>query len=226
MRQIVLDTETTGRSKSENRIIEIGAIEMIDRVQTGKHYHVYLNPQQAVEQGALAVHGLTNAFLADKPLFSDVVERFMAFIDGAELIIHNAPFDVGFIEAELERVGHTVQQLGDCCTVIDTLPLARKKHPGQRNSLDALCKRYEVDNSDRALHGALLDSHLLALVYLRMTGGQNSLFVAPAGNGETTQVTMPQVLRRSGGKALPMITVSEAAESDHAAYISRISDEV
>jgi DNA polymerase-3 subunit epsilon len=196
MRQIVLDTETTGRSKSENRIIEIGAIEMIDRVQTGKHYHVYLNPQQAVEQGALAVHGLTNAFLADKPLFADVVEALMAFIDGAELIIHNAPFDVGFIEAELARVGHAIQRLEDCCTIIDTLPMARQKHPGQRNSLDALCKRYEVDNSDRALHGALLDSHLLALVYLRMTGGQNSLFASTAPTTTMAQVVGSQVVMR------------------------------
>jgi len=225
MRQIVLDTETTGRSKSENRIIEIGAIEMIDRVQTGKHYHVYLNPQQAVEQGALAVHGLTNAFLADKPLFADVVEALMAFIDGAELIIHNAPFDVGFIEAELARVGHAIQRLEDCCTIIDTLPMARQKHPGQRNSLDALCKRYEVDNSDRALHGALLDSHLLALVYLRMTGGQNSLFASTAPTTTMAQVVGSQVVKRSESATLPMVSVSDLAASDHAAYMARLADD-
>lgn len=224
MRQIVLDTETTGRSKVENRIIEIGAIEMIDRVQTDRHYHVYLNPQQAVEQGALAVHGLTNTFLADKPLFADIAEKFMAFIDGAELIIHNAPFDVGFIEAELERVGYPVRQLKDCCAIVDTLPMARKKHPGQRNSLDALCKRYEVDNSERSLHGALLDSHLLALVYLRMTGGQNSLFATSNTHTIATKVTSPQALKRSESKDLPKIIVSDAAASDHAAYLARLTD--
>ena len=176
-RQIVLDTETTGRSAESNRIIEIGALELIDRVLTGKTYHVYINPQQEVEAGALAVHGLTNDFLADKPLFSDIVIEFMAFIADSELIIHNAPFDVGFIEAELRRVGHEITELSNHCGVLDTLPLARKKHQGQRNSLDALCKRYEVDNSGRSYHGALLDSCLLAEVYLRMTGGQKSLLL-------------------------------------------------
>lgn len=178
-RQIVLDTETTGRSAEANRIIEIGALEMIDRELTGKSYHVYINPEQEVEAGALSVHGLSNDFLADKPLFKDLVQEFMDFIVGSELIIHNAPFDVGFIEAELRRVAFPVISLKDHCGVLDTLPLARKKHPGQRNSLDALCKRYEVDNSGRSFHGALLDSCLLADVYLRMTGGQKSLLLSP-----------------------------------------------
>ena len=177
LRQIVLDTETTGQSAERNRIIEIGALELVDRVLTGRTYHVYINPEQAVEEGAFRVHGLSNEFLADKPVFKDIVIDFMAFIKDAELIIHNAPFDVGFINAELQRMQYEPNTLDAHCSVLDTLVMARKKHPGQRNSLDALCKRYEVDNSKRDYHGALLDSCLLADVYLRMTGGPNSLLL-------------------------------------------------
>ncbi|MDP1604518.1 MAG: DNA polymerase III subunit epsilon [Legionella sp.] len=176
MRQIILDTETTGiNPEAGHRIIEIGCVEMIDRKLTGNNYHVYLNPQREVEEGAFRVHGISTEFLKDKPLFKDIVQELIDFINDSELIIHNAPFDVGFINAELSLVKWP-EPLKTYCTVLDTLVLAREKHPGQRNSLDALCKRYEIDNSNRQLHGALLDAEILALVYLAMTGGQGSLF--------------------------------------------------
>ncbi len=176
MRQIILDTETTGIGHEQgHRVIEIGCVELIDRKLTGNHFHVYLNPQRAVDEGAFRVHGISNEFLLDKPFFNDVVADFVAFIADAELIIHNAPFDVGFLNSEFRHVrwGKT---LADYCTVFDTLVFAREKYPGQRNSLDALCKRFEIDNSNRQLHGALLDAEILAYVYLAMTGGQAQLF--------------------------------------------------
>lgn len=176
MRQIVLDTETTGIGPEQgHRVIEIGCVELIDRRLTGKHYHVYLNPDREVEEGAFKVHGISNEFLADKPRFQEVVSEFIDFVDGAELIIHNAPFDVGFLNSELKHVSWS-SALEKHCKIFDTLVYAREKHPGQRNSLDALCKRYEIDNSNRQLHGALLDAEILAWVYLAMTGGQASLF--------------------------------------------------
>ncbi|MBA4696241.1 MAG: DNA polymerase III subunit epsilon [Legionella sp.] len=175
-RQIALDTETTGLSTEHgHRIIEIGCVEMIDRRITKNHFHVYLNPEREVDAGALRVHGLSNQFLSDKPLFHEVAKEFMAFIEGAELIIHNAAFDIGFLRHELTRIQWSTE-LQEICTVCDTLLLSREKHPGQRHSLDALCKRYEIDNSHRQLHGALLDAEILASVYLAMTGGQWSLF--------------------------------------------------
>ena len=175
MRQIILDTETTGLEHSEgHRVIEIGCVELIDRRLSGKHFHQYLNPQREIEGGALEVHGISNEFLQDKPLFEDVVEEFLEFIEGSELIIHNAPFDVGFLDSELALLQRQ-DRLSDHAGVLDTLELARDLHPGQRNSLDALCKRYEVDNSSRTLHGALLDAEILADVYLAMTGGQSDL---------------------------------------------------
>lgn len=177
MRQIVLDTETTGLSTEEgHRIIEIACIEMINRKITGRNYHQYINPQRVVDSGALEVHGITNHFLEGKPVFADIAHEFMAFIEGAELIIHNAPFDIGFINYELSLAQQKWQPVTSYCTVIDTLVIARQLHIGQRNSLDALCKRYGIDNSQRDLHGALIDTHLLAQVYLVMTGGQGSLF--------------------------------------------------
>lgn len=177
MRQIVLDTETTGiGAESGHRIIEIGCVELLDRKLTGKHFHVYLNPQRAVDEGAFRVHGISSEFLQDKPLFKDILEPFLAFIEGAELIIHNAPFDVGFLNAELKHAKWP-KQLSTYCDVLDTLVLAREKHHGQRNTLDALCKRYDIDHSNRQLHGALLDAELLAFVYLAMTGGQTQLFI-------------------------------------------------
>ncbi|MBY6203402.1 DNA polymerase III subunit epsilon [Halomonas denitrificans] len=175
MRQIVLDTETTGLEPQEgHRIIEIGALELIDRSLTGRQFHKYINPERSVEDGALEVHGLSDDFLEDKPVFAEIADEFIGFIRDAELIIHNAAFDVGFLDAELARLPDA-PRIADLAQVLDTLELARELHPGQRNSLDALCRRYEVDNSNRTLHGALLDSELLADVYLLMTGGQVDL---------------------------------------------------
>ena len=175
-RIVVLDTETTGLNPQEgHRIIEIGCVELINRRTTGNRFHVYINPDRDIDQGAIEVHGITNQFLADKSRFADILDDFIAFIKGAELVIHNAPFDVGFINHEFSLLGDATRTLDDFSTVFDTLAFARKKHPGQRNSLDALCKRYSIDNSHRQLHGALLDAEILADLYLVMTGGQSSL---------------------------------------------------
>lgn len=175
-RQIVLDTETTGINPKEgHRIIEIGCVEMLNRRLTNNRFHVYLNPDREIDAGAIEVHGISNEFLKDKPHFVDIADDFMAFIADAELIIHNAPFDVGFINHEFSLLGRGETALDSHCTVMDTLSYARQKHPGARNSLDALCKRYGIDNSHRELHGALLDAEILADVYLLMTGGQASL---------------------------------------------------
>lgn len=175
-RQIILDTETTGLDpKKGHRLIEIGAVEMINRRLTGNTFHVYLNPERQVDPNALAVHGLNDAFLADKPLFTQVLNDFLSYISEAELIIHNASFDLGFIEHELQLANAEIKKIAQLCPVTDTLVLARQMHPGQKNSLDALCKRYRIDNNHRQLHGALLDAQILAQVYLAMTGGQTSL---------------------------------------------------
>jgi DNA polymerase-3 subunit epsilon len=174
-RQLVLDTETTGLEPSQgHRIIEIGVVEMIDRRLTGNNFHIYLQPDREIDAGAIEVHGITNEFLADKPRFEDVADELSDYLRGAEVIIHNAPFDVGFIDAEYQRLENDVT-MASLCDVVDTLVMAREMHPGQRNSLDALCGRYDVDNKHRTKHGALLDSEILADVYLAMTGGQKSL---------------------------------------------------
>ena len=176
LRQVVLDTETTGlEPKQGHRIIEIGALELIDRQVTGRQFHTYINPEREIDQGAMEVHGITEEFLRDKPRFAEISDDLMAFADGAELVIHNAAFDVGFIDNELSLTGHKHSSIKVVATILDTLELARDLHPGQRNSLDALCKRYDVDNSSRTLHGALLDAEILADVYLAMTGGQVDL---------------------------------------------------
>ena len=179
MRQIVLDTETTGLDpRSGHRIIEVACIEMVNRRFTGHHLHKYVNPEREIDEGAQAVHGISLEFLADKPKFADIADEFLEFINGAELIIHNAPFDIGFLNAELDRLGRV--PVGTICNgVIDTLRMAKDLHPGKRNSLDALCERYDIDNSSRTLHGALLDTELLAEVFLAMTRGQNSLMIEP-----------------------------------------------
>jgi len=185
VRQIVLDTETTGLELSDgHRIIEIGCVELVHRRPSGRSWHRYLRPEREVEAGALAVHGITNEFLASQPLFAEVAAEFLEFVEGAELVIHNAPFDVGFLDAELARAG-TGKTIASICCVLDTLTMSRRLHPGQRNSLDALCKRYNVDNSGRDLHGALLDARILADVYLAMSGGQAALGLdsAPADAG-------------------------------------------
>lgn len=187
-RQVILDTETTGISTADDhRIIEIGCVEMVGRRLTGQTFHQYINPQRDIDAGAIEVHGITNEFLADKPLFADVAEDFLRFIDGAELIIHNAPFDVGFIDHELAKLAGESRRVNTIASVLDTLKMARDKHPGQKNSLDALCKRYEVDNSNRELHGALLDAEILADVYLAMTGGQVSLTLTAEAVAETVK---------------------------------------
>ncbi|MCM0611926.1 DNA polymerase III subunit epsilon [Marinobacter sediminum] len=175
MRQIVLDTETTGIDPSEgHRIIEIGCVELMERQPTGRNYHVYINPEREVEAEAITIHGITNEFLVDKPRFAEIADEFFEFIKGAELVIHNAAFDVGFMDSEFARL-KPVRKTAENCGIVDSLAIARKKHPGQKNNLDALCKRYGVDNSNRDLHGALLDAEILADVYLLLTGGQTAL---------------------------------------------------
>ncbi|RDI97084.1 DNA polymerase III subunit epsilon [Dyella solisilvae] len=199
MRQIVLDTETTGLEvRQGHRLIEIACVEMIERRPSGRHYQTYLNPDRAIDEGARQVTGIEDEFLLDKPRFGDVVEEFLAFIDGAELIIHNATFDVGFLNAELARLGASYGRIEDRCNVLDTLVMARERYPGQRNSLDALCKRLGVDNSARDLHGGLIDAQLLAEVYLSMTSGQVVLdlgFEGAQEQGATVKLA-PVVLDR------------------------------
>jgi len=224
MRQIVLDTETTGLEPSQgHRIIEIGCVELHNRQLTGNHYHQYINPDREVEEGAIEVHGISNEFLADKPRFEDVVEDFVDFIKGAELIIHNAPFDVGFINNEFKLLSRGFAKVDSICTVLDTLAMARQKHPGQKNSLDALCKRYEVDNAHRELHGALLDAEILADVYLRMTGGQVTLLL---GDQDASGAAVAQSIRRVPSDR-PRLTVIEAGEqelADHQQRLHAIND--
>jgi DNA polymerase-3 subunit epsilon len=220
MRQIVLDTETTGiEPKEGHRIIEIGCVEMINRRLTGRTYHRYINPERIVEDEAISVHGITNEFLADKPLFADIQDEFIEFIRGADLVIHNAAFDVGFMDHEFGLNGHN-ERIKDFCQVTDTLALARKKHPGQKNNLDALCRRYGIDNSHRELHGALLDSEILADVYLMLTGGQKNLLLAGDDEGEDGA----EPIRRIDMSQFNL-TVRKAAEvelSEHQAYIDKL----
>ncbi len=222
MRQIVLDTETTGLSTTDNhRIIEIGCIELINRKITGKRYHQYINPKREIDEGALAVHGLSNQFLEDKPLFDDIAHEFIAFIEGAELIIHNAPFDVGFINHELSLSKKKWQMVADYCRVIDTLQMARQLHVGQRNNLDALCKRYKVDNTQRDLHGALIDAHLLAQVYLAMTGGQGSLFDELKFSGVQENMTQKSVPL---AKKIRKLTILKATLEEEALHEKKLQE--
>ena len=224
MRQIVLDTETTGLSPEDgHRIIEIGCVELLNRKLTGNRFHVYLNPERAIDQGAVDVHGLDNKFLADKPLFGSIVEDFIAFVQGAELVIHNAPFDVGFINAELKRLVSGPRTITENCGVLDTLALAKKKHPGQRNNLDALCKRYGVKNSHRELHGALLDAEILAEVYLAMTGGQSDLLLEPekreeAPKPDATPSNLPGIR-----KDRPKLAIIHCSGTELEAHQERLS---
>jgi len=192
MRQIVLDTETTGLEPDQgHRIIEIGCVELVNRRDTGRHFHRYLCPDRDIDDGALRVHGITRERLAQSPRFAQVAEEFLAFIAGAELLIHNAAFDVTFLDMELARIANEARRIAQLCQVRDTLLLARQMHPGQRNSLDALCRRYGVDNSHRDLHGALLDAKILSSVYLAMTGGQGALTLGdgPALDGAAIAIT-------------------------------------
>lgn len=222
MRQIVLDTETTGLSPEDgHRIIEIGCVELLKRKATGNRFHVYINPEREIDRGAIDVHGLDNQFLADKPRFADIAADFLAYIEGAELIIHNAPFDVGFINAELRILGGQ-RLIDDYCTVLDTLALAKKKHPGQRNSLDALCKRYGVDNSSRELHGALLDAEILAEVYLAMTGGQAVLALEPEKLGPDAAL-QTRAFAPKPHKDRPRLPVLLCNETDTQAHENRLA---
>ncbi|MBN9228631.1 MULTISPECIES: DNA polymerase III subunit epsilon [Legionella] len=225
MRQIVLDTETTGIGHEHgHRVIEIGCVELFDRKLTGKHFHVYLNPQRQVDEGAFRVHGISNEFLQDKPLFEDKAEEFWEFIVGAELIIHNAPFDVGFLNSELKLIQWN-KKLENFCTIIDTLVLARDKYPGQRNSLDALCKRFGIDHFNRDLHGALLDAEILAYVYLAMTGGQTSLFAEVEETSIHTKTKVQEVaaLNLINPIVLPANTEEIELHQDFVGFLSKKS---
>jgi DNA polymerase-3 subunit epsilon len=223
MRQIILDTETTGLEPEQgHRIIEIGCVELVNRRKTGRTFHRYLRPDREVDWGALQVHGITNEFLAQQPRFADIIEELLEFISGTELIIHNAAFDIAFLDAELKRLSGPLRVMRDLCSVTDTLPLARQMHPGQRNSLDALCKRYGVDNSRRELHGALLDAQILCDVYLAMTGGQTALIL-----GEDTETRMhvafesvPLTARPVGG--LRVVRATEEELSAHERILALI----
>jgi DNA polymerase III subunit epsilon len=219
MRQIVLDTETTGLDPTKgHRIIEIGCLELVNRRVTGARLHEYLQPDRPIDPGAIAVHGISNEFLLDKPRFSEVAERFLEFVDGAELIIHNAPFDIGFINHELGLMQGRVRRIEDICGVLDTLQLARQLHPGSRNSLDALCKRYQVDASGRVMHGAALDAGLLADVYLCMTGGQVVLSLDQDGPDPSRPVAPVRVQR--SGIGLRVIAPSAQEQAAHAELLA------
>ena len=220
MRYVILDTETTGMPVTDgHRIIEIGCVEMEGRRLTGRHFHVYLQPDRQSDEGAIAVHGITDEFLQDKPRFREIADEFYEFIRGAELIIHNAAFDIGFINNEFALLAQEARsEVSDYCTVLDTLAMARERHPGQRNSLDALCKRYGVDNSGRDLHGALLDAEILADVYLAMTGGQTNLSLAGEigdGNGSGRQQASPIRRLAADRQLTPVIKASPADLEAH-----------
>lgn len=223
-RQVVLDTETTGLSTADDhRIIEIGCVEVINRRITGETFHQYIDPEREIDAGALEVHGISSEFLADKPKFAEIADDFLQFIDGAELIIHNAAFDVGFLDHELIKIKSESRRINDVASVLDTLRLARDKHPGQKNNLDALCRRYEIDNSNRELHGALLDSEILADVYLAMTGGQVSLSLATEEPEKATSDEIEQgtsTLQQRG--RLRVIKATETELTAHEENLQRL----
>lgn len=226
MRQIVLDTETTGLEVQQgHRIIEIGCVELVNRRATGRHFHRYLNPERDIDEGAVAIHGITRAQLEREPRFADVAADLVAFLEGAELVIHNAPFDIGFLNAELALVPGARHPLESFCRVLDTLALARSFHPGQRNNLDALCKRYSVDNSQRDLHGALLDAQILANVYLAMTGGQGALALGDERadrHGQPDATASAPTWKRPGG-SLPVIEPTAGELAGHEALLDRVT---
>lgn len=227
MRQIVLDTETTGLEPSQgHRIIEIGCVELVNRRLTGRHYHQYIQPQRDIDEGAMEVHGITNEFLADKPVFAKIAAEFLEFIDGAQLVIHNAPFDIGFINHEFARLKPVLSPVAEYCSVVDTLLMARQKHPGQKNNLDALCKRYGVDNSQRDLHGALLDAEILADVYLLMTGGQTNLLLSAESREAEESGEQAGSVRRvaSARQPLAIIAASDEELRAHEAKLDRLGE--
>ncbi len=225
IRQIFLDTETTGlETRDGHRIIEIGCVEMIDRKLTGNNYHQYIQPDRESDEAALAVHGITTEFLSDKPRFEDIVQDFLDYVSGAELIIHNAPFDVGFIDYELSLLSNDLKNLEHYCDISDSLVLARQMHPGQRNSLDALCKRYDIRNDHRQLHGALLDSEILADVYLAMTGGQRALLLGGEASESEDSIT-PSFQRLSEKPELAVIHAKGDELSVHQLYMEQVEKE-
>jgi DNA polymerase-3 subunit epsilon len=219
-RQIILDTETTGLSADKgDRLIEIGCIELINRRMTQNRFHQYVNPKRPIDEGAVRVHGITEAFLKDKPVFSDIAESLFLFLQGAELIIHNAPFDMGFLNAEFARIHKKYVPLNQHCTVTDTLVMARREYPGQQNTLDALCRRFGVNNKHRDLHGALIDAALLSEVYLAMTGGQSQLFAADASSDQVKTASTQEKLQRSG-KPLSVIFASVDELAAHEKFLA------
>ena len=223
MRQIILDTETTGlETQQDHRIIEIGCVEMVDRRLTGNNFHQYLQPDRKIDAGAISVHGITNEFLEDKPRFADIVEDLISYLRGTELVIHNAPFDVGFLNHELKRLGQQKPLIEEISSVVDTLVMARKKHPGKRNSLDALCDRYAIDNSRRDKHGALLDAEILSEVYLVMTGGQENLLL----DGEDSDATDRNHRRRVKIEGeLVLMSVDTDDLQAHEEYLNRLQQQ-
>ena len=224
-RQIILDTETTGLDfKTGHRVIEIGCVEIVNRKFTGNEYHTYINPERESDEGALRVHGLTNEFLSDKPKFSEIYEEFINFIKDAELLIHNAEFDIGFLDNEIKLVSKDLNPVeNEVLKITDTLQIAREKHPGQRNSLDALVSRYEINGYDRELHGALLDSKILGDVYLSMTGGQSDLdFSNTEGNENNIDSSKDKIATR---KKLKVIKVSPKEKTRNIEYLAKMKEE-
>ena len=220
MRQVVLDTETTGLETAQgHRIIEIGGVELVNRRYTGRQLHKYINPEREIDDGAFEVHGISSEFLADKPKFAEIADEILEFLSGAELIIHNAPFDVAFLDHELGRLSGRRGRIADICTVTDSLALARHKHPGQKNSLDALCRRYQVDNSARTLHGALLDAEILADVFLLMTGGQTALFAGEGDDANRAAEAEAELTIDADRPALTVITASVEEASAHEGWL-------
>ena len=223
MRQVFLDTETTGlEPELGHRIIEIGGVELVNRRLTGRRLHYYLQPDRSIDDGALEVHGITREFLQDKPRFGDVHTDILEFVSGAEVVIHNAPFDVAFLDHELARLGDPALRVESCCRIVDSLALARQLHPGQRNSLDALCKRYQIDNSARQLHGALLDAEILADVYLAMTGGQAVLELG--GSGATAASVSGGALRVREVGSIPVVRANPEELKAHASQLAHIDE--
>ena len=223
MRQVVLDTETTGLEVEQgHRILEIGCVEIVDRRITHNHFHQYVNPERDIDDGALEVHGITRAFLADKPVFSDIWQGLFDFIGESEIIIHNAAFDVAFIDYEMSMIPSSPGRITDYCTIVDSLEIARQKHPGQKNNLDALCKRYGVDNSQRDLHGALLDAEILADVYLMLTGGQVSLSLGSGSESDNSRVSGKETRLDSNRPPLRIIRASAEEIEKHEAKLDEI----
>ncbi len=225
MRQIVLDTETTGLSTAQgHRIIEIGCVEIVNRRLTGREFHRFLNPDRDIDEGAERVHGISRASLESEPRFPEIADELLAFLSGAELVIHNAEFDVGFLDYELGLMRHPKPRVTDHASVLDTLLLAREMHPGQRNSLDALCKRYEIDASKRDVHGALIDADLLARAYLAMTGGQTALSLDAVSAADTAETNEVEAVSRAGELELRVVRASDEELAAHEALLDKLRD--